>query len=398
MALTNTLETVITKLPVVCGITALMTLGMNAKAMAANLYDITDLGILPDATLSSASDLNDLGQVVGYVDGGYQHAFLWSASTGMKDLGFLQREYPTSYASGINNAGQVVGTVDGYFGDYVRPGSRPFFWSNNTGMVGLALNDTSPDGSGKAINNYGQVLGDVGHYEFSDFVWSQSTGEKYLNLNGSLGYDRAYASDLNDNGQVVATLYNLYPPGGRAFLSSINGSITDLGTLPGRDFSTANAINNAGQVVGISYNLNYNSDTGSYDEQFTHTFLWSITSGMTDTGYDFYPNDINDAGQVVGSIGSSPILWSTSDGIVDLNTLLDPSQDWKILGANAINEKGQIAATGINQSGQTRALLLTPNSNEAVPEPMTIGGTLLAGAGLAYLRRRQLLSSSKLVE
>lgn len=388
----NVLETAIKKLPVVCGIAALMTLEMNAKATAASFYDITDLGILPGATRSYASGLNDLGQVVGTLYGDrYQRAFLWSQNDGMKDLGFLQSQYPYSSASGINNLGQVVGTVDGYFAEYQLAGSRPFFWSQDTDMLGLALNSDYKDGFGTAINNLGQVLGNVqGGSTSISFVWSEGTGETYLD--SSLGDNQyLYANDINDYGQLVGRISNYYPTESRAVLSSINGSITEIGTLPARDFSNASLINNVGQVIGTSYNLD--SEFNAIDNS---TFLWSVTSDMTDIGYYFYPSDINDSGQVVGSFDGSPIVWSSNEGIVFLNSLIDPSQGWKLTGASAINEKGQIAATGINQSGQTRAILLTPRSGEAVPEPMTIGGTLLAGAGLAYLRRRQLQSSSKL--
>lgn len=388
----NVLETAIKKLPVVCGIAALMTLEMNAKATAASFYDITDLGILPGATRSYASGLNDLGQVVGTLYGDrYQRAFLWSQNDGMRDLGFLQSQYPYSSASGINNLGQVVGTVDGYFAEYLLAGSRPFFWSQDTDMLGLALNSDYKDGFGTAINNLGQVLGNVqGGSTSISFVWSEGTGETYLD--SSLGDNQyLYANDINDYGQLVGRISNYYPTESRAVLSSINGSITEIGTLPARDFSNASLINNVGQVIGTSYNLD--SEFNAIDNS---TFLWSVTSDMTDIGYYFYPTDINDSGQVVGSFDGSPIVWSSNEGIVFLNSLIDPSQGWKLTGASAINEKGQIAATGINQSGQTRAILLTPRSGEAVPEPMTIGGTLLAGAGLAYLRRRQLQSSSKL--
>lgn len=388
----NVLETAIKKLPVVCGIAALMTLEMNAKATAASFYDITDLGILPGATRSYASGLNDLGQVVGTLYGDrYQRAFLWSQNDGMRDLGFLQSQYPYSSASGINNLGQVVGTVDGYFAEYLLAGSRPFFWSQDTDMLGLALNSDYKDGFGTAINNLGQVLGNVqGGSTSISFVWSEGTGETYLD--SSLGDNQyLYANDINDYGQLVGRISNYYPTESRAVLSSINGSITEIGTLPARDFSNASLINNVGQVIGTSYNLD--SEFNAIDNS---TFLWSVTSDMTDIGYYFYPSDINDSGQVVGSFDGSPIVWSSNEGIVFLNSLIDPSQGWKLTGASAINEKGQIAATGINQSGQTRAILLTPRSGEAVPEPMTIGGTLLAGAGLAYLRRRQLQSSSKL--
>lgn len=71
--------------------------------------------------------------------------------------------------------------------------------------------------------------------------------------------------------------------------------ITDLGTLPGDARSTAYAINNQGQVTGVS--LGRDSDQ--------QAFLWTPGQGMIELG----PNDIssegsdvNDQGHVVGVI------------------------------------------------------------------------------------------------
>ncbi len=55
--------------------------------------------------------MNDVGRVVGYgvtAEWPTEHAFLWEAGRGMRDLGPLPG-YTYGAATGINNAGQVVG-------------------------------------------------------------------------------------------------------------------------------------------------------------------------------------------------------------------------------------------------------------------------------------------------
>ena len=55
-----------------------------------------------------------------------QHAFLWSPTTGMQDLGSLGGN---SYAYSINNSGHVVGYYIDGFGN-----SRAFLWTSSGGM------------------------------------------------------------------------------------------------------------------------------------------------------------------------------------------------------------------------------------------------------------------------
>jgi probable HAF family extracellular repeat protein len=75
---------------------------------------------------------------------------------------------------------------------------------------------------------------------------------------------------------------------------------------------------------------------------------------------------INDHGQITGSINyatglSHGFLYDPVLGMLDLETLIDPLSGWRIVGGVGINNAGQIAANGYNQSGVLRALLLTPN-------------------------------------
>jgi probable HAF family extracellular repeat protein len=365
----TSLKTKVTNLTLLLGSAAVMSLGINTRAMAAAMYDLTDLGNLGQP-FSFAYDINDKGQVVGYSGDYLIRAFLWKRSTGITDLGTLP-ETDDSVANGINNAGKVVGSS----------GNRAFLWNPSTGMSEIPTLS-----SANAINNAGKVVGSSGNRAF---LWNPSTGTTDL---GTLpGASSSSATDINDAGQVVGDADN------HAFLWGESTGMTDLGTLPDKNSSSAAAINNFGQVVGTSGN--------SDDSISSRAFLWSDSTGMVNLGTlpsqdpdnpDYTASsalDINDAGQVVGysvqPYRSNAFLWSNSTGMVDLNTLIDPGLDWQLGAATGINNQGQIIGYSRFGSFDYRAFLLTPKSSQPVPEPMTIGGSIIAGAALLYLRRRQ---------
>jgi probable HAF family extracellular repeat protein len=94
-------------------------------------------------------------------------------------------------------------------------------------------------------------------------------------------------------------------------------------------------------------------------------------------------NGINASGQVVGFydlVGNSgtthAFLYDTVHGMLDLNSLINPSSGWVLNTAQGINESGQISGTG-TIGGQQHAFVLT-----IVPEPSSV---VLAASGFVGL-------------
>jgi probable HAF family extracellular repeat protein len=405
-SLKTKVKTKVKKLTVLFGSAAVMTLGVSASAMAASLYDVTILSDLESPHFSNVR-INNFGQVVGtsYDGNSYYNnaarASLWSSNTGTINLGTLPGG-TYSRAIDINDAGQVVGT------SYSSDGDRHFLWSSSTGMVDfstLSGLDSNTPHSITAINNAGQVLGNIRKNDNSvtPFLWSNNTGTVELDVVGN-GYN-SYSKDINDLGQVVGT-YSV--PRSDDYISKgflwNNNEVTELSEVLDAYVSEPSSINNLGQIVG-TYTPSWTEEV--YDLSSTYRipqgFFWSNTTGKIDIthGDEFnergihnsIPFDINDLGQVVGYCSGAgkdcPFLWDRNTGWVDLNTVIDPSLGWTVEYASAINNKGQIIAFGENKNGRGGTVLLTPKSSKPVPEPLTMGGTVLAGTGLAYLRRRQ---------
>ena len=114
-------------------------------------------------------------------------------------------------------------------------------------------------------------------------------------LGVSPGYMSSTAEAVNNAGQVVG-FEQTADSVSHAFIWQ-NGAMTDLGTLGGTN-SYASAINGSGQVVGTS-------DTGELDQfgdVISHAFLWEngVMTDSTPAGIFSSASGINDVGQVVG--------------------------------------------------------------------------------------------------
>ncbi len=263
---------------------------------------------------SYATGMNNVGQVVGYADTytGYSHAFLYTGSGPLVNLGSFGGDYSVSSATGINNLGQIVGyaqAADGTYDGFLYSGNGPMVNLGST-YVPLCINDASQVAAVAGSSNF------VGTY-----VSSGGTGN-WVNI-GSLGGNETQPCGMNNSGDVVgfsSTSASTELP--QAFLYS-DGKMTDLGTFGGQ-LSEATGINDFGVVVG--------------DADFP------------------------------GDSSANAFVYYDSGAIVDLNSLVDLPLGWTINYAAAINDQGQIAATAYDaQQGQSQAVLLSPT-----PEPSSI--------------------------
>jgi probable HAF family extracellular repeat protein len=135
----------------------------------------------------------------------------------------------------------------------------------------------------------------------------------------------------------------------------------DLGTLSGGQTSMANAINSSGIVAGQS--------DGAHTGSEWHAVLWDATGKIRDLGllkggsYSV-AFGINDSGVVVGygnvaSNAAHAMIWTASNGMRDLNSLIPANIGWTLINANAINNVGQITGYG-SKRGHNHGFVLTP--------------------------------------
>jgi probable HAF family extracellular repeat protein len=122
--------------------------------------------------------------------------------------------------------------------------------------------------------------------------------------------------------------------------------MVDLGTFGGSE-SLAQAVNNAGEVVGGS---------GTTDH-FEHAFLWTRTGGMVDLGALSDGSSeawgVNDPGQVVGlsimaSGGAHAFMWTKQHGMVDLGTLEGGDYVYPASAPRAVSPTGQVVGVAYN--------------------------------------------------
>jgi probable HAF family extracellular repeat protein len=322
---------------------------------SAQLYTITDIGEIGLSRYQQEGAINDHGAIAGnFMNNSLEQAFLWTAKTGVRDLGFLPG-FDESHAVTINNAGHVVG----YSTSSTTGVVHAFLWTQSGGMQDLG---TLPGGNASyafGINESDQVVGysyidDLGEL-YRAFLWTASTGMQDI---GTLGGSVSDANAINQSGVIVGSSYlsgNAGPY--RAFAWTKAGGMQDLGVLGEGTFSGASAINSSGEIVGVSAF----SATGTEIRPFD----WTPMAGLRALdNLNSSPASINDSGAIVGSMVEregfyDAFLWTQENGNQDLNSLIPPNSGWTIEFAWSINRSGQIMATGKFES-RAHAALLTP--------------------------------------
>lgn len=333
------------------------------------------------------------------------------------DLGSLGG--PSTVAFGINNSGTAVGWADSPSGD-----PSAFAAPVGGSMQKLPGLPGSTDSDAYAINSQGTIVG-------TSYIDGQAHGAVW---NGSQVTDLGtgvFAMGVNDPGVIVGG-------NGHAFLLQ-NGTYSDLGVLPGGNWSAAYGINNAGAAVGYgntgngmfrgfvwtastgmqelgtfggksSYAMAINNNgevvgQASLSSGYANAFL-DVNGVMTDLGTlgggNSYAYGINDSGEVVGyssiADGDSHAFVYVNGVMLDLNSLIPSDSGWDLLEAYGINNSGEIVGEGL-YDGQSHAFRLDPELGFAaefavqpVPEPGTmpvlaIGFSMLAGCAHRIKRR-----------
>jgi probable HAF family extracellular repeat protein len=254
---------------------------------------MTDLGVPPGYVYGQPQAINSAGTVVGWAqlqgEGDQGHAFAWEHGL-KRDLGVLPGDV-NSMAHAINSAGDIVGVST-----KARLNTeRAVLWRKGEIInLGTLTGDIASEAFG--IDAAGRVFGYSLRptFDWRPFMWNRGVmtelsgldqfsitrrgdivawkcpdeagdpGAKSTRRVGMITYipcpkqesdDLIDINDINSSGQAVGALYRRQIPFGawrmRPFLWSA-GQSTPLPLLSGDPEGEANAINERGQIVGLS--------------------------------------------------------------------------------------------------------------------------------------------------
>jgi uncharacterized membrane protein len=252
--------------------------------------------------------INKHGQVAGVIwgfgDGITCHrTFLWNGS---------MIELPLSSVSDINDMGQVVGTIGtttNNGGFFPTTTERAAVWHNGSTFSLPGLPGAGPGAQGRALaaNNVGQVVGISWGDEGIELplLWQNRIPTELPRLTDDEG-SCMDNMDVNDAGLVVGTL-RLGCSRPQAVIWE-NGEIRKLPNLTGGTMSEAYRINNAGQVVGTAL--------GADEEWYAVVWENRIIKKLNKLPGASRGSaaGINNLGQIAGSSGDHAVLWAGSGG------------------------------------------------------------------------------------
>lgn len=414
------------RLLVLCAFATLVTVSLCATAFAQTKYVLSNLGTLGGTTTFPAS-INNNGQVAGYslVTNGLlfntgQYAFRTEANQPINpstdNLGLLLGG-TYSLATSINNSGQVAGYT--YFDSTFT--TEASVSTPGQSLLGLGTFTSSKDSSlASGINSSGQVVGTTnvdnpcnpGYTTYHAYVTTANGTVAAATDLGTLvpgtytacGFSSAIA--INDAGDVVGSsnITTVYPDQfvTHAFLSVPGSALQDLGTLGPVEPSTASSyaygINRSGQIAGTSQ---FSNNTAANP----HAFLTTAAGPMQDLGtlggsYST-AEAINNAGQVTGEASTAgdtafDAFLYTGGTMVDLNSVLPPGSPWVLLSASGINDRGQIVGQG-KMNGEYLGYRLDP-ANVAITNMLAELANPSLGLNLAQQITTGLRVAGALVE
>jgi probable HAF family extracellular repeat protein len=315
-------------------VTLLLALPMPARLAAQSNYSVIELGEL-GGTAGAANGINDRGWVTG-------------ADNLPGDL--------TSMATlWLNGSAIPLGTLGGPNSAVAWPVK-----SNNGVIVGISeLPESDPLGEEFSCWPFFAAGVPTGRI-CKGFRWQNGQMTALPPFPGGFS---SYATGVNNKGQVVGWAENGVHDSTcdpsfqilqfRAAIWQPNGTMQELPPLPGDSTSAATAINDLGQVVGISGDCGV--AVGSVSAR--HAVLWQnrVPTDLGNIGGDAWntPTAINNQGVIIGFANTAPgtartfeaFIWTQADGMKSLG-LLPGDLRSEALG---INENGQIV--GLSRGG-----------------------------------------------
>jgi probable HAF family extracellular repeat protein len=380
-----------------CGNQEQVTQPSQERAEAAAVrYTITRLPSL-GGTQSRGMAINQQGWVAGWSNqaDGTRRAVIWKNGviTNLETLGGPSSTVPWP---GLNDAGTVVGIshtsesdpldedwacelggfLPGGFTDLI---CRGFVWEGGSLRELPTLGGHHSFGTG--VNNRGLVVGwaetavvdrtcsdeAAQEFQFLAVLWDPKDGSdgkiKARALEPSPGHSTSAATAINDNGQVVGISGDCDQAVGRfsarhAVLWEKNGKPVRIPDLGGISWHTPMDINVDGDVVGFS---NPDEPGDEQGEFISRAFYWPYGGAIAEDLGTLDDDPVSEAfainarDEVVGisfgnPVGPRAFIWRNGV-LTDLNDLVDIKPD-VLLSAQDINDAGQItgrvleAATG----------------------------------------------------
>jgi hypothetical protein len=345
----------------------------TAALAQAPRYNMTVIG----ATFNDANNPNKQGKALGLNNNGVvvgewntNRAFIWTPNASGGTLAFLPG-LPDPGPANIPVAGVRINENNQIAGLHLRnvpccgPVNQVAYWPTPTSepiLVGTLSPSNDGIGYVGGINVGGRVAGESAlnpYNRYNAYAYSQTQGETALaQLNGADQGNAAFG--INDSNVIVGQAF--VGADRRAVRWNTNGTVTNLNTLPNGlvGGSAAHDINNSGVIVGYSFPLP------------TRAVIWQpgsttpVSIGALAPNHQSVANAINNAGAVVGRSNDRGFLWTGAFGMIDLTNQVNNLQGHQIIEATDINEAGQITAmarfTLPSGTPVTRAVFLNPVS------------------------------------
>src|SRR5207249_3932628 len=387
---------------VCCGATLAPVLAQGPVQTKAKLqYQVSNL---PDfgGTSSGGNSINDQSWVAGYsrLPDRNRHATLWRNGA-LTDLHTLGGPNSSVTWNVKNTAGIIVGISQTANPQLLGESwSSAFFYSlpNNVGYInlgfvwkqgqmrGLPNFAGGNNGFATGANNLGQVVGWAENgvhdptccctqvLQFRPAVWTLGPPDQIQDLPLISGDNSGATTAINDNGQIVGISGICDQAVGRHTAKHAvlwqNGTVTDI--YPNSQapwWNTPTAINQRGDVVGFV------GDPAFVEGDVIHAFMWTREDGIrqleplkgrTPQHVDSEAYGINEARQVVGvscdadQTDCRAVIWDHGNTPTDLNDLKGGYSAF-LASAKDINDKGEITGRAFDPTtGALIAYLAVP--------------------------------------